>query len=69
MSSRPSKQDFPTYWSYRQANRAWLRAHGGYVWTTLAIAILFGAWTGSVLLMVLLVVFALVGTADVRSRP
>src|SRR5664280_1390859 len=23
----------------------WLRRHGGYLWTTLAIAIFFGAWT------------------------
>jgi hypothetical protein len=46
-----------------------LRRHGGYLWTTLAIAVFFGALTGSTVLLILLVVFALVATAYARSRP
>ena len=45
-----------------------LRRHGGDLWTTFAIAIPFGALTGSVLLLILLVVFALAGHG-VRSLP
>jgi hypothetical protein len=37
--------------------------------TTLAIAIFFAALTGSTVLLILLVVFALLATAYVRSRP
>ncbi len=36
---------------------------------TVLIALFFGAWTGNVVLMVLLVAFALAGTAYARSRP
>jgi hypothetical protein len=25
---RPRKIDYPTYWSWRQADKAWLRRHG-----------------------------------------
>lgn len=40
----------------------WLRNHGGYLVTTLAIAVSFGALTGSTVLMLSLVAFALVGS-------
>lgn len=67
--SRPQPEQYRTRAEYRWAKRNWLRAHGGYLWTTLAIAVFFGALTGSFALMVLLVIFALVGTAYARSRP
>jgi len=69
MSTRPRPQDYLTWWSYHQAKRVWLRRHGGYLWTTLAIAVFFGVLSGSVVLLILLVVFALVMTAYARSRP
>jgi len=67
--ARPRPEGYPTAWSYWQARRVWLRKHGGYLWTTLAIAIFFGALTGSTVLLLSLIVFALVGTAYARSRP
>ena len=57
------------WWSNHQAKRLWLRQHGGYLWTTLGLAILFGALTGSFALLVLLVAVSLVLTAYARSRP
>jgi len=67
--SRPQPEDFKTGAEYRWAKRLWLRRHGGYLWTTIALALLFGALTGSVVLLVLLVVAALAMTAYARSRP
>jgi hypothetical protein len=67
--TKPQRADLRTGAEYRWARRNWLRHHGGYLWTTLAIAILFGAWTGSLVLLVLLVAFALVASAYVRPRP
>ncbi len=66
---RPRPEDYPTAWSYWQARRVWLRRHGGSLIGTLAIAIFFGALTGSAVLLVSLIAFALVGTAYARSRP
>jgi hypothetical protein len=67
--SRPQPKDFKTGAEYRWAKRLWLRRHGGYLWTTIGLALLFGALTGSVVLLVLLVVAALAMTAYARSRP
>jgi hypothetical protein len=67
--SRPQPEDFKTGAEYRWAKRLWLRRHGGYLWTTIGLALLFGALTGSVVLLVLLVVAALAMTAYARSRP
>lgn len=53
----------------RWAKKLWLRGQGGYLITTLRIAVLFGALTGSTVLPLWLVAFALVGTVYARSRP
>ena len=68
-STRPQPEQFSSRAEYRWAKKLWLRQHGGSLWTTLAIAIFFGAWTGSGVLLVVLVAFALVGTCYARSRP
>lgn len=69
MSTKPRPEQFKTRAEYRWAKRLWFKSHGGRFWTTLAIAIIFGAWSGSALLLALLVLFALAGTAHARSRP
>jgi hypothetical protein len=66
---RPQPEDFKTGVEYRWAKKLWLRKHGGYLITTLAIAVFFGALTGSAVLMVLLIIAALLMTAYARSRP
>jgi hypothetical protein len=68
-STRPRPEQHRTGAEYRWAKRLWLRRHGGYLWTTLAIAVFFGALTGSATLLILLIVFAFVMTAYARSRP
>lgn len=65
----PRPEDYPTRAAYRWARRNWLKAHGGYLWTTLALAIGFGVLTGNAAVLVGLVLVALVGTAYARSRP
>lgn len=67
--SRPQPEDYKTGAEYRWAKKLWLRRHGGYLITTLAIAVFFGALTGSALLLILLVIAALALTAYARSRP
>ena len=47
----------------------WLRGHGGSLLGTLAIAVFFGALTGSRTLLWLLVAFAIVAHLIARSRP
>ncbi len=69
MSTRPRPQDFPTWWSYHQAKRVGLRQQGGRLSATLAVALIFGGLTGSLVLTLLLVLFAVVGTVYARSRP
>ncbi|MGO8904544.1 MAG: hypothetical protein ACLQMH_02845 [Solirubrobacteraceae bacterium] len=66
---RPQPEDFKTGAEYRWAKKLWLRKHGGYLITTLAIAVFFGALTGSAVLMVLLIIATLIMTAYARSRP
>jgi uncharacterized protein (DUF58 family) len=66
---RPQPEDFKAGAEYRSARKLWLRRHGGYLWTTLGLALLFGELTGSVVLLVSLVVFALLGTWYARSQP
>ena len=68
-STKPQPEHYRTRAEYRWARRNWLRRHGGSLWSTLAIAAFFGAWTGSVALMFGLIVFAIVCTAIARSRP
>ena len=69
MSTRPEPEQFRTRSEYRFALRNWRRSHGGSLLATLAIAITFGVISGSAVALVLLVAFALVATAYVRSRP
>ncbi len=69
MSTKPRPEDYSTRAEYRWARKLWLRRHGGSLWTTLAIAVFFGALTGSTTLLIALIGFALVMTAYVRSRP
>ena len=45
--TRPQRSDYRTAAEYRWARRNWRRAHGGSLIVTLAIAFVFGAWTGS----------------------
>lgn len=66
---RPQPDSYPTAWSYFWAHRRWKRKHGGSLIGTLAIAVFFGGFTGSPVLLLSLVVFVLVGTAYARSRP
>lgn len=69
MSTKPRPEDYETRAQYRWARKLWLRRHGGSLWTTLAIAVFFGALTGSTALLLGLIGFALVMTVYVRSRP
>jgi hypothetical protein len=66
---RPCPEDYPTAWSYWHARRVWIRSHGGSLIGTLAIAVIFGGLTGSPVLLVSLIAFAVVGTIYARSRP
>jgi hypothetical protein len=69
VSTKPRPEDYPTAWSYWQARRSWVRSHGGDVVGVLAIAVLFGALSGSAIAFVVLVVFAVGAAAFARSRP
>jgi len=69
MTSRPQPRQYRTRAEYRWAKKLWLRRHGGYLWTTLGLACLFGLWTGSVVLFVLLVIASLAMAGYARSRP
>lgn len=40
MSTRPKPEQFPTWWSYHQAHRLWLRRTGGHLTTTIALALI-----------------------------
>ena len=68
MSTKPQPESINTRAEYRWATKMWLRHHGGYLITTLAIALFFGALTGATVLLVLLVVAALVMTAVRAER-
>jgi hypothetical protein len=67
--ARPQPDQYRTASEYRWARRVWLRRHGGHLSTTLAIAVFFGALTGSTVLLVLLIVFAIAATTIARRRP
>jgi len=59
MSTRPRPEDFPTWWSYHQANRLWHRRTGGSLITTAALALIVGGLSGSAVLAMLTLVGAL----------
>lgn len=67
--ARPQPEQYRTAAEFRWARRLWLRRHGGYLWTTLAVAIFFGVLSGSAIALLVLVAFALLATAYARSRP
>jgi hypothetical protein len=67
---RPRKQDYETYWSWRQANKVWLRSQGGRIWTTVLLVLVVGAlFTRSLAGFLIIVGVAVVGTVWARSRP
>jgi hypothetical protein len=68
-STRPQPEHYRTRSEYVWARRNWKRAHGGSLLVTLAIAFVFGAWSGSHAALLGLVAFAIVATAIARSRP
>jgi hypothetical protein len=68
-STRPQPEQFATRSEYRWALRLWKRRHGGSLLVLLAIAFIFGAWTGSQALLWGLVAFAIVAWLIARNRP
>lgn len=66
---RPRPEDYRTRAEYRWARKLWLRRHGGSFIVTLAIALVFGGLSGSTVLLLALIAFAIVGTVVARSRP
>ena len=67
--ARPQPEQYRTRGEYTWARRSWKRRHGGSLLATLAIAVLFGAWSGSQALLWGLVAFAIVAHLIARSRP
>jgi hypothetical protein len=66
---RPRKVDYPSRWQWTQADKAWLRRHGGAIWTTVLLVIVLGALTGSAAGFAVIAVVAILGTIYARSRP
>ncbi len=66
---RPRPEDYRNRAEWRWARRLWIRRHGGSLIGTLAIAIFFGAWSGSQAALFGLVAFAIVAHVIARSRP
>lgn len=56
---RPRPEDFPTWWSWHQANRVWKRRTGGSLVTTAALALIVGGLSGSAVLAMVTLVVAL----------
>ena len=68
-TARPRSEDFRTRGEYRWARKIWLRSHGGSFVGTLALALFFGGLSGSAVVLMLFVAFAVLGTIIARSRP
>jgi hypothetical protein len=68
-NTRPRPEQYATRAEYSWARKLWKRSHGGSLIGTLAIAVFFGALTGSTTLLWLLVAFAIVAHVIARSRP
>lgn len=66
---RPRPEDYKTWAEYRWARKLWIHTHGGSFIGTLALALFFGALSGSHVVLVLFIAFAIVGTRIARSRP
>jgi hypothetical protein len=69
MAARPQPDQYATRAEYRWARRNWRRSHGGSLLGTLAIAVFFGALTGSQVALWALVAFAVAAHVAARSRP
>jgi hypothetical protein len=67
--ARPQPEQYATRREYRWALKNWRNAHGGRPIGTLAIAVVFGAWSGSQVALFGLVAFAIVAHVIARSRP
>jgi hypothetical protein len=67
--ARPQPEQFATRAEYRWRLKLWKRRHGGSLIGTLAIAVFFGAWSGSQAVLFGLVAFAIVAHVIARSRP
>ena len=63
---RPDPAEYRTGAEYRWARRQWKRSHGGSLIALLAIAVAFGAWSGSVAALWLLIAFAIVAHTIAR---
>jgi hypothetical protein len=58
-STRPQPENYPTWWTYHQASRAWKRRTGGSLWITFLLAAIVGGLSGSSVLAVVTLVGAL----------
>jgi asparagine N-glycosylation enzyme membrane subunit Stt3 len=67
--SRPQPEQYATRGEWRWALKLWKKRHGGSLLATLAIAVFFGAWSGSQAALFALVAFAIVAHVIARSRP
>ena len=66
---RPRPEDFMTAAEWRWARRDWIRRRGGALWPSLAIATFFALASGSQLILLGLIVFAVAAHMVARSRP
>jgi hypothetical protein len=64
----PERTSYATWWSYRQARKAWIRRHGGSILWPLAIAGFIGLASGNAAVLLGLLTVAIVGMAWARSR-
>jgi hypothetical protein len=64
----PSKTAYPTWWSWHQARRAWVKRHGGPLWSVLLIAVVIGLLSGNAYVLLILVAVAFAGAAYRHSR-
>jgi hypothetical protein len=68
-STRPQPEQYATRREYRWALKNWRAGHGGRFLGTLAIAVFFGAWSGSQVVLWGLIAFAIAAHMIARSRP
>jgi hypothetical protein len=59
MSTKPHPEDYETRAQYRWALRNWRKRTGGYLWTTVILALIVGGLTRSTVLTVVIVFVAL----------
>jgi hypothetical protein len=64
----PRAVDHPTAWSYWQARRAWVKRHGGPLWSVLLIALVIGVLSGNAYVLLILIAVAFLGAAWRRSQ-